>query len=180
MVQFWSDHFNIAITKVGYLKLVDDRWLIKTSSGKLQLAQVLSPAIRLAREGYALSWGDARYMSREPDLARFADSKRIFQNGGQGWHQGDTFKQPELAQTLERIAAKSDLVEVDFYALQNGRCRPDMLITQIRILARLFEFLCVTPHLDIVVFHRAVFNAQKDLAPPDANHDRDNKEDCRK
>jgi gamma-glutamyltranspeptidase/glutathione hydrolase len=79
--------------------------------GKLRLAQVLSPAIRLAREGYALSWGDARYMSQEQDLARFADSKRIFQNGGRGWHQGDLFKQPELANTLERIAANPD----DFY-----------------------------------------------------------------
>jgi gamma-glutamyltranspeptidase/glutathione hydrolase len=79
--------------------------------GKLRLAQVLAPAIRLAREGYELSWGDARYMSEERDLARFPDSKRIFQNGGQGWHQGDVFKQPELARTLERIASNPD----DFY-----------------------------------------------------------------
>jgi len=73
--------------------------------GKLSLAQVMTPAIRLAREGYALSWGSARALSAEPDLARFADSKRIFQNNGHGWHQGDVFKQPELARTLERIAA---------------------------------------------------------------------------
>jgi gamma-glutamyltranspeptidase/glutathione hydrolase len=79
--------------------------------GKLRLAQVLAPAIRLAREGYPLSWGDARYMSEEPDLARFPDSRRIFQNAGQGWQQGDVFKQPELARTLERIAANPD----DFY-----------------------------------------------------------------
>ena len=44
-------------------------------------------------------------------MARFADSKRIFQNNGRGWHQGDVFKQPELARTLERIAADPD----DFY-----------------------------------------------------------------
>jgi gamma-glutamyltranspeptidase/glutathione hydrolase len=73
--------------------------------GKLSLAQVMTPAIRLAREGYALSWGSARALSAEPDLAHFADSKRIFQNNGHGWHQGDVFKQPELARTLERIAA---------------------------------------------------------------------------
>jgi gamma-glutamyltranspeptidase/glutathione hydrolase len=79
--------------------------------GKLRLAQVMAPAIRLAREGYALSWGDARYMSEERDLARFPDSRRIFQNGGRGWHQGDLFKQPELARTLERIASNPD----DFY-----------------------------------------------------------------
>lgn len=79
--------------------------------GKLGLRQVMAPAIRLAREGYVLSWGDARAMSQDRNLARFADSRRIFQNDGQGWHQGDIFKQPELARTLERIAAQPD----DFY-----------------------------------------------------------------
>jgi uncharacterized protein (DUF1800 family) len=29
MVEFWSDHFNISITKVGYLKLLDDREVIR-------------------------------------------------------------------------------------------------------------------------------------------------------
>jgi gamma-glutamyltranspeptidase / glutathione hydrolase len=79
--------------------------------GKLTLAQVLAPAIRLAHDGYALSWGDARDMVAAKELAGYADSKRIFQNDGKGWHQGDLFKQPELARTLERIAAAPD----DFY-----------------------------------------------------------------
>jgi gamma-glutamyltranspeptidase/glutathione hydrolase len=79
--------------------------------GKLTLNQVMTPAIRLAREGYRLSWGAAHSLSEEKDLARFADSRRIFQNGGVGWHPGDLFKQPELARTLERIAAAPD----DFY-----------------------------------------------------------------
>jgi gamma-glutamyltranspeptidase/glutathione hydrolase len=72
------------------------------------LARVLAPAVRLAREGYYLSWGAARALSTEPNLARFADSKRLFQNQGKGWRQGDLFKQPELARTLERIAASPD------------------------------------------------------------------------
>lgn len=79
--------------------------------GKLTLQQVMAPAIRLARAGFALSWSAARAMSVEKDLARFPDSRRLFQNGGQGWHQGDVFKQPKLARTLERIAAAPD----DFY-----------------------------------------------------------------
>jgi len=49
--------------------------------GKLGLKRVMTPAMRLAREGFALSWGAARQMSRDPGLARFADSRRIFQNG---------------------------------------------------------------------------------------------------
>jgi gamma-glutamyltranspeptidase / glutathione hydrolase len=79
--------------------------------GKLGLKRVMEPAIRLARDGFALSWSEARAMSQDPELARFADSKRIFQNGGRGWRQNDIFKQPELARTLERIAAAPD----DFY-----------------------------------------------------------------
>lgn len=79
--------------------------------GKLDLARVMAPAIRLAREGYALSWDDARRMSNDNYLGMFPDSRRIFQNDGKGWKQGDRLKQPELARTLERIAAAPD----DFY-----------------------------------------------------------------
>ena len=79
--------------------------------GRLGLKRVMAPAIRLARAGFPLSWGAARFMSHENGLAQFADSRRIFQNDGKGWRQGDVFRQPELARTLERIAAAPD----DFY-----------------------------------------------------------------
>ncbi|HTD12464.1 MAG TPA: gamma-glutamyltransferase [Steroidobacteraceae bacterium] len=79
--------------------------------GKLGLARVMQPAIRLAHAGYALSWSDAREMTNETHLAQYPDSKRIFQNDGKGWRQGDIFRQPELARTLERIAADPE----DFY-----------------------------------------------------------------
>ncbi|MGH8180634.1 MAG: gamma-glutamyltransferase [Steroidobacteraceae bacterium] len=76
--------------------------------GKLGLAKVMAPAIRLARAGYALSFGDAALMSRDSTLGDFADSRRIFQNEGRGWHEGDIFRQPELAHTLERIENDPD------------------------------------------------------------------------
>ncbi len=85
--------------------------------GKLTLKQAMAPAIRLAREGYPLKWADARSMSADTGLARFPDSKRIFQNNGKGWKQGDVFKQPELARTLERIVASPD----DFYTGKMAR-----------------------------------------------------------
>ncbi|HET9389895.1 MAG TPA: gamma-glutamyltransferase [Steroidobacteraceae bacterium] len=85
--------------------------------GRLKLAQVMAPAIRLARQGYVLSAGQARAMSEDKDLARFADSRRIFQNGGKGWQAGARFSQPELARTLERIAASPD----DFYQGEMAR-----------------------------------------------------------
>jgi gamma-glutamyltranspeptidase/glutathione hydrolase len=79
--------------------------------GKLTLQQVMAPAIRLAREGYALSWGEARDFRRDKYLGKFAESRRIFQRDGNYYQPGDIFRQPDLARTLERIAAKPD----DFY-----------------------------------------------------------------
>ena len=49
IVEFWSDHFNIAFTKVGYLKAIDDRDVIrKHALGKfrdLLMATAKSPAM---------------------------------------------------------------------------------------------------------------------------------------
>ena len=78
--------------------------------GKLGLARVMAPAIKLAAEGFVLSADEAAELS-DSDLARFPDSKRIFQRDGQLYKDGEAFKQPELARTLQRIAADPD----DFY-----------------------------------------------------------------
>ncbi len=79
--------------------------------GKLTLQQVMAPAIRLAREGYALSWGEARDFRRDQFLGVFPESRRIFQRDGNYYQPGEIFRQPDLARTLERIAEKPD----DFY-----------------------------------------------------------------
>ena len=79
--------------------------------GKLTLTQVMAPAIRLAREGFALTWGEAREFRDDKYLGRFAESRRIFQRDGNYYQPGEIFRQPDLARTLERIAAKPD----DFY-----------------------------------------------------------------
>jgi len=78
--------------------------------GKLGLKRVMEPAIRLASDGFELTAEEAHELT-DRDLARFADSKRIFQRDGNLYKAGETFKQPELARTLERIAADPD----DFY-----------------------------------------------------------------
>ncbi len=79
--------------------------------GKLTLNQVMAPAIRLAREGFALTWGEARELQDDKYLGKFAESRRIFQRDGNYYQPGEIFRQPDLARTLERIAAKPD----DFY-----------------------------------------------------------------
>lgn len=78
--------------------------------GKLSLEKVIAPAIRLARDGFPLAYQDAQDLHDE-NLAKFADSRRIFQRDGKFYQPGEIFRQPELARTLERIAKDPD----DFY-----------------------------------------------------------------
>ena len=78
--------------------------------GKLGLAKVIAPAIKLAEEGFALTEDEAHEL-HDSDLARFPDTKRIFQRDGRFYEINEVFKQPELAQTLKRIAADP----ADFY-----------------------------------------------------------------
>ncbi|MGP8261031.1 MAG: gamma-glutamyltransferase [Acidobacteriaceae bacterium] len=73
--------------------------------GRLTLARVMAPAIRLASKGYILPEEEARNLAAAQNLARFPESRRIFQRDGNYLRSGDRFTQPELARTLERIAA---------------------------------------------------------------------------
>jgi len=81
--------------------------------GKLSLERVMAPAIRLARDGFVLAAGDAKDLRDEDEkvLARFPESKRIFQRDGNYYKAGELFRQPELARTLQRIATRP----ADFY-----------------------------------------------------------------
>lgn len=78
--------------------------------GKLTLRQVIAPAIKLARDGFALTWGEARDF-HERHLADFPESRRVFQRNGDYYKPEEIFRQPDLARTLEKIADKPD----DFY-----------------------------------------------------------------
>jgi len=78
--------------------------------GKLTLAKVMAPAIRLASDGYVLSDEEAHVL-QDKTLSEFPESKRIFQRDGNFYKGGEVFKQPELAATLKTIAADPD----DFY-----------------------------------------------------------------
>ncbi|MFY9644880.1 MAG: gamma-glutamyltransferase [Terriglobales bacterium] len=75
--------------------------------GKLSIEKVIAPAIKLARDGYALAYEDTEDLKDE-HLAKFAESRRIFQRDGNYYHQGELLKQPELARTLERLAKDPD------------------------------------------------------------------------
>ncbi len=78
--------------------------------GKLTLKQDMSPAIKLATEGFMLSDGEAKSLQSR-NMAQFAESKRVFQRDGNFYAAGDTLKQPDLAKTLVTISEKPE----DFY-----------------------------------------------------------------
>jgi gamma-glutamyltranspeptidase/glutathione hydrolase len=78
--------------------------------GKLGLKRVIAPAVKLARDGFELTPEEAHELT-DRDLARFPESRLLFQRNGNYYRPGETFQQPELARTLERIAADPD----DFY-----------------------------------------------------------------
>ncbi|HEY1272215.1 MAG TPA: gamma-glutamyltransferase, partial [Terriglobales bacterium] len=78
--------------------------------GRLPLNRVMAPAIALAKLGFPLSWEDAEDL-RDPELAKFPESRHIFQRDGKYYQPGEIFVQPDLGLTLQRIAANPN----DFY-----------------------------------------------------------------
>jgi gamma-glutamyltranspeptidase/glutathione hydrolase len=74
--------------------------------GKLPLAQTLAPAIRIARNGFPVYARFARgYGERRAVMERYPGTREVFLRNGKAPVEGDLFRQPELAATLERLAA---------------------------------------------------------------------------
>lgn len=87
--------------------------------GRRPWAQLVTPAVRLAEEGFPVSKGLAASLRRASSLLeRFPESRRIFLNGGKHFNPGDTLVQPELARTLERIRRRGAR---DFYRGETAR-----------------------------------------------------------
>jgi gamma-glutamyltranspeptidase/glutathione hydrolase len=78
--------------------------------GRLTLAKVMAPAIRLASDGFVLGDQEAGEL-QEKILTGFPASRTIFQRDGNFYKTGEVFRQPELARTLRMIAKNPD----DFY-----------------------------------------------------------------
>lgn len=73
--------------------------------GSLPRQAVIAPAIRLAREGFPLNHDLARQFRLVlPQMADHPASVKVFSRpDGAPWAAGDMFRQPELANVLERI-----------------------------------------------------------------------------
>jgi gamma-glutamyltranspeptidase/glutathione hydrolase len=92
-----------------------------TKYGKRPWKELIEPAVRLARDGFPLSYALSQEM-RSPaivsKLSQFPESKRIFLKGGALYEMGEVFIQPDLAATLVRIR---DLGAKDFYEGETAR-----------------------------------------------------------
>ena len=78
--------------------------LALTKYGRRAWADDMAPAIELASKGFPISYALAQSLKNSKSLAQSPESKRIFQKNGAFFDIGDTLVQPELAQTLQRIA----------------------------------------------------------------------------
>jgi gamma-glutamyltranspeptidase/glutathione hydrolase len=77
--------------------------LKKYGSGKVSWAQLIEPARRLAT-GFAVNYTLAQSLrSSEEYLSQYPETKRIYLNGGRFYHEGEIFRQPELAATFARL-----------------------------------------------------------------------------
>lgn len=78
----------------------------KYGSGKFTLAQLIQPAIRLARDGFEVDAQLALSIAQgQPRLSKYPASARIFlKPGGQPLGKGDRLVQSDLASTLQEIA----------------------------------------------------------------------------
>lgn len=83
--------------------------------GKLPLTQSLAPAIRLARDGFPVTPAYSKILLRQHMRLtdHFPEAARVYLKEGLIPAPGDIAKQPELAQTLERLAQKG---QAGFYA----------------------------------------------------------------
>ena len=78
--------------------------------GRLTLEQVMAPAIRLATDGFVLTDEEAASL-HDKVMTGFPASRTIFQRDGDFYKAGEVFRQPELAETLRKIARDPE----DFY-----------------------------------------------------------------
>ena len=76
-----------------------------TKYGKRTWAENMTPAVELASKGFPVSYALAEGLKSSKSLAGAPESKRIFQKNGAFYDVGERLVQPELGQTLQRIAA---------------------------------------------------------------------------
>ena len=104
--EFKSDLSWEGILAVGVPGTVDGMIKALERYGRLPLDVVIQPAIKLAREGYPLSYSQAHDLNnRKETFQKYQASAKYFTTGDSTFfEEGDLFIQKDLAETLERIS----------------------------------------------------------------------------
>src|SRR3954470_1259628 len=84
--------------------------------GTRSLAHVIDPAIRYARDGFAVYWP---YVGAASNLQRDPGSEKLFFRNGKPLQRGDTYRNPDLAKLLGKLADKGSAE--DFYRGEIGQ-----------------------------------------------------------
>jgi gamma-glutamyltranspeptidase/glutathione hydrolase len=75
--------------------------------GKLPWKRLVEPSVALARDGFTVTEGLARSLkSAMRGMQKYPASVAQFSNSGTPYEAGDILKQPDLARTLDRVAAQ--------------------------------------------------------------------------
>ena len=108
---------------------VDGWFEMHKKFGSLKMTEILDPAIQYAREGFPLSELIAYYWDLSvPRLEKYPNFSEIFTINGKAPAKGEIFKNPYLANTLEKIAKggrdvfyKGEIAkEIDRYMKEQG------------------------------------------------------------
>jgi gamma-glutamyltranspeptidase/glutathione hydrolase len=107
---------------------VDGWFELHGKFGSKPMSEVLKPAVSYAREGFPVSELIAYYWQRSSFLGRYPGFRETFLPNGRGPRKGEMFKNPMLANTLERLGAegrdvfyKGDMAKtIDAYMKKHG------------------------------------------------------------
>ena len=93
------------ILAVGVPGTVAGLALAHREYGELEWAELVAPAVRLARDGIPITWKlHDDFKGRKDRWERYPSSAKVFLKKDGGFFEpGETWRQPDLANTLERI-----------------------------------------------------------------------------
>ncbi len=125
--EFVSDLSTNTLLAVGVPGTVHGLLSVLEDYGNTDRGRVLAPAIRLAEDGFPVNYSLARSLKNKDTrkrLTRFPSTAAVLYPNGEPLRLGETWKQPELAQTLRMIRDKG---KAGFYEGQTADLLVDFM-----------------------------------------------------
>ena len=125
--EFVPDLSTDTLLAVGVPGTVHGLLSVLEDYGNTDRGRVLAPAIRLAQDGFPISYSLARSLRNKDTkkrLTRFPSTASVLYPNGEPLRFGETWKQPELAQTLRAIRDKG---KAGFYEGQTADLLVDFM-----------------------------------------------------